>query len=115
MLLLSSNGSASVLSSASAAGVEEDNNPKRNALAGGARVAGGIGFSSSWARTHNDPFGNMVPSRYAEAQELIELCSVLADYGGTSLEFIPAIGPFSSESMELMADMSAAAGREGDD
>ncbi|MGI9622021.1 MAG: amidohydrolase family protein, partial [Acidimicrobiales bacterium] len=71
--------------------------------------AGGLGFSSSWARTHNDPFGNMVPSRYAEASELIELCSVLADYEGTSLEFIPAIGPFSSESMELMADMSAAA------
>ena len=27
--------------------------------------AGGIGFSSSWARTHNDAEGHMVPSRYA--------------------------------------------------
>lgn len=71
--------------------------------------AGGIGFSSSWARTHNDPFGRMVPSRYAEADELIGLCSVLADYEGTSLEFIPMLGPFSMEAMELMADMSAAA------
>lgn len=71
--------------------------------------AGGLGFSSSWARTHNDPFGNMVPSRYAEADELIGLCSVLADYEGTSLEFIPMLGPFSTEAMELMADMSAAA------
>ena len=71
--------------------------------------AGGLGFSSSWARTHNDPFGHMVPSRYAEADELIALCSVLADHEGTSLEFIPQIGPFDTEAMELMADMSAAA------
>jgi N-acyl-D-aspartate/D-glutamate deacylase len=72
-------------------------------------AAGGLGFSSSWARTHNDPFGNMVPSRYAERDELVALCSVLADYEGTSVEFIPMIGPFDPEAMELMADMSAAA------
>ena len=30
--------------------------------------AGGIGFSSSWARTHNDAEGHMVPSRYAIAR-----------------------------------------------
>ncbi len=71
--------------------------------------AGGIGFSSSWARTHNDPMGNMVPSRYAEASELIALAGVLSDYEGTSLEFIPALGPFDAWAMELMADMSAAA------
>ena len=71
--------------------------------------AGGLGFSSSWARTHNDPFGRMVPSRYAEAEELIGLCSVLSEYEGTSVEFIPMLGPFSMEAMELMADMSAAA------
>jgi N-acyl-D-aspartate/D-glutamate deacylase len=71
--------------------------------------AGGIGFSSSWARTHNDTEGNMVPSRYAERDELIKLSSVLSDYPGTSLEFIPNIGPFEDWAIDLMADMSVAA------
>ena len=71
--------------------------------------AGALGFSSSWARTHNDPMGNKVPSRSATPEELVGLCSVLADFDGVSLEFIPAIGPFPDWAMELMADMSAAA------
>ncbi|MCH1512134.1 MAG: amidohydrolase family protein [Acidimicrobiales bacterium] len=71
--------------------------------------AGGIGFSSSWSRTHNDPFGNMVPSRYANRNEMISLCSVLSEFEGTSLEFIPALGPFEPWAMDLMSDMSVAA------
>jgi len=71
--------------------------------------AGGIGFSSSWSRTHNDPFGKMVPSRYADREELISLCSVLSEFDGTSLEFIPSLGPFEPWAMELMSDMSVAA------
>ena len=71
--------------------------------------AGGIGFSSSWSRTHNDPFGKMVPSRYADREEMISLCSVLSEYDGTSLEFIPSLGPFEPWAMELMSDMSVAA------
>ncbi len=71
--------------------------------------AGGIGFSSSWSRTHNDPLGNMVPSRYAERDEMIALCGVLSEFEGTSLEFIPALGPFEPWAMELMSDMSVAA------
>ena len=73
--------------------------------------AGALGFSSSWSRTHNDPMGNMVPSRCAERDELVALCSVLADYDGTSVEFIPALGPFEDWALELMSDMSAAARR----
>ena len=71
--------------------------------------AGGIGFSSSWSRTHNDPQGNMVPSRYAERDEMIGLCEVLSEFEGTSIEFIPALGPFEPWAMELMSDMSVAA------
>ena len=71
--------------------------------------AGALGFSSSWSRTHNDPMGNKVPSRCAERDELVALCSVLADFDGTSVEFIPALGPFEEWALELMSDMSAAA------
>ena len=73
--------------------------------------AGGIGFSSSWARTHNDADGRMVPSRYASADELVELCRVAGRHEGTSLEFLPMVGPFEPWAKELMADMSAAAQR----
>ncbi|HEY3670577.1 MAG TPA: amidohydrolase family protein, partial [Acidimicrobiia bacterium] len=36
--------------------------------------AGGMGFSSSWARTHNDADGHMVPSRFASREEIVDLC-----------------------------------------
>jgi N-acyl-D-aspartate/D-glutamate deacylase len=75
--------------------------------------AGGLGFSSSWARTHNDADGHMVPSRYAEREEILALCAVLRSHVGTSLEFIPMNGPrFEPWAVELMADMSAAAQRQ---
>ena len=73
--------------------------------------AGGLGFSSSWSRTHNDADGHMVPSRLASREEVIQLCSVVGRHAGTSLEFIPMVGPFEPWAVELMADMSAAARR----
>jgi len=73
--------------------------------------AGGLGFTSSWARTHNDADGHMVPSRYATREEVLELCRVTGEFDGTSLEFIPMVGAFEPWAMELMADMSATAGR----
>lgn len=74
--------------------------------------AGGIGFSSSWARTHNDADGSMVPSRYASHDEIVELCRVVSEFPGTSLEFIPQVGPrFDDWAVDLMADMSVAAQR----
>lgn len=74
--------------------------------------AGGLGFSSTWSRTHNDAEGNMVPSRFANEQELIELCGVCGDYEGTSIEFLPNVGPFEDWTIELMSAMSAKAKRQ---
>jgi N-acyl-D-aspartate/D-glutamate deacylase len=74
--------------------------------------AGGLGFSSSWARTHNDADGHMVPSRNATREELIALADVAGQHEGTSLEFIPMVGPVMEPwAMDLMADLSAAAKR----
>jgi N-acyl-D-aspartate/D-glutamate deacylase len=74
--------------------------------------AGGFGFSSSWARTHNDSEGAMVPSRYGTSDELVELARVTGEYEGTSLELIPQVGPkFDQWAIDLMTDMSVAAQR----
>lgn len=74
-------------------------------------AAGGLGFSSSQAPTHNDGDGQPVPSRHATREELVALAGVLRDHQGTSLEFIPTVGLFSDNHKELMAAMSCAANR----
>ena len=71
--------------------------------------AGGLGFSSSWAKTHNDADGESVPSRHATKEELVELCSVLRGTGAVALEFIPTIERFDDEVYQLLTDMSVAA------
>jgi N-acyl-D-aspartate/D-glutamate deacylase len=73
--------------------------------------AGGLGFSSSWARTHNDAAGDMVPSRSATEDELVALCRVVSEHPGTTLEFIPCVGLFEDYAADLMARMSRAANR----
>jgi N-acyl-D-aspartate/D-glutamate deacylase len=73
--------------------------------------AGALGFSSSWARTHNDAEGHMVPSRFASRDEVVAMCAAVGEHEGTSLEFIPMVGPFEPWAVELMAAMSAAAQR----
>jgi N-acyl-D-aspartate/D-glutamate deacylase len=80
-------------------------------LLGESLRAGGMGFSSSWARTHNDSAGDMVPSRYASEEEMLALCSVVKQHAGTTLEFIPCLGMFEDFAPEIMARMSAAADR----
>jgi N-acyl-D-aspartate/D-glutamate deacylase len=74
-------------------------------------VAGGaLGFSSSWGSAHGDHEGNRVPSRYAAADELVALASVLGRHEGTTLEFIPPIMPiWSDEVVDMMIAMSVGA------
>ena len=73
--------------------------------------AGGLGFSSSQATTHNDGDGDPVPSRAATPDELVELSAEAGRHEGTTLEFIPAVGGFNEEHLDLMARMSKAADR----
>jgi len=74
-------------------------------------AAGALGFSSTWSRSHNDHEGNPVPSRHATADELVALCSVVGEFPGTTLEFIPGVAPFGRDLFELMGAMSRAANR----
>jgi N-acyl-D-aspartate/D-glutamate deacylase len=74
-------------------------------------AAGGMGFSSSWARTHNDAAGDMVPSRYASEDEILALCRVVREHPGTTLEFIPCVGLFEDFAPDLLTRMSLAANR----
>ena len=80
-------------------------------LLGESLAQGGLGFSSSWAPTHHDGDGRPVPSRAATADELLALCREVRAHPGTTLEFIPTVGPFSDAHVELMTAMSLAADR----
>ena len=72
---------------------------------------GAMGFSSTVSITHNDADGQPVPSRHATNEELVALARVCREHEGTSLEFLPAVGKFSDEIIELMIDLTTAAQR----
>jgi N-acyl-D-aspartate/D-glutamate deacylase len=75
-------------------------------------VAGGaLGFSSSLGEGHVDGDNQPVPSRLAAFEEFIALAGAIRRHPGTTLEFIPTVGPIPQARMELMADMSLAADR----
>lgn len=78
-----------------------------------ALAAGGLGFSTSQSNTHTDGQGDPVPSRSATRREILELCKVVGEFPGTSLEAIVSgcLRSFSDDEVELLADMSAVAGR----
>ena len=52
-----------------------------------------------------------VPSSSASFAEFVALAGALRAHEGTTLEFIPTIGPIPGDRIELMADMSLAADR----
>ncbi len=72
---------------------------------------GALGFSSSLGEGHLDGDHRPVPSSTASFPEFVALAGALRDHEGTTLEFIPSIGPIPDDRMELMADMSLAADR----
>jgi N-acyl-D-aspartate/D-glutamate deacylase len=72
---------------------------------------GALGFSSSLGEGHTDGDGAPVPSRAATFEEFVALAGSLRGHPGTTLEFIPTVGPIPDARMQLMADMSLAADR----
>ena len=80
-------------------------------LLGESLEAGGMGFSSTVAPTHNDADGQPVPSRHASREELVTLAGTVRDHAGTTLEFLPGITIFTDEQKQLMTDLSLAANR----
>ncbi len=89
----------------------EDELAQMKKLVSDSLAEGGMGFSTTIAATHNDAEGHPVPSRHASRDELVELAGVCADHEGTTIEFLPGLGIFDQEMMQLMTDISLAANR----
>jgi N-acyl-D-aspartate/D-glutamate deacylase len=75
--------------------------------------AGGLGFSTTLSSTHSDGDGQPVASRHAGTDELLALCAAVGGHEGTFLEgaFQGGLDTFSDEEIDLVAAMTAAAGR----
>ncbi len=72
---------------------------------------GALGFSSTWHLLHNDGDGNPVPSRAADAAELVALAGVANGFPGTMLEFAPGVyAEWGDRETQVMIEMSLAAG-----
>ena len=89
----------------------EEELARMKALLSASLSEGGMGFSTTIAVTHNDADGNPVPSRHASREELVELAGVCAEHEGTTIEFLPGLGLFDRDMMQLMTDISLAANR----
>lgn len=75
--------------------------------------AGGLGFSTTLAKTHSDGDGQPVASRWASDDEVFALCAAVKDHEGTTLEAIVdgCLDQFSDHEIALLARMSAAGER----
>ncbi|UDY37215.1 N-acyl-D-amino-acid deacylase family protein [Dermatobacter hominis] len=75
--------------------------------------AGGLGFSTTRARTHSDGDGQPVASRWAEEPELLALAEVVSEHDGTTLEFASdgCLDGFDDDEVEFMIRFSKAGNR----
>ena len=75
--------------------------------------AGGLGLSTTLSSSHSDGDGQPVASRHASRDELLALCEAVGEHEGTFLEgaFEGGLDKFSDDEIDLVAAMSAAAGR----
>jgi N-acyl-D-aspartate/D-glutamate deacylase len=75
--------------------------------------AGGLGLSTTLSSTHSDGDGRPVASRHAGPEELLALCAAVGEHDGTFLEgaFEGGLDTFSDGEIDLVASMTAAAGR----
>lgn len=75
--------------------------------------AGGLGFSTTLARTHSDGDGQPVASRWASREELLALARACGEHPGTQLEFASdgCLDGFDDDEVTFMIDFAAAADR----
>ncbi len=75
--------------------------------------AGGLGFSTTRARTHSDGDGLPVASRRATVEELLELAAVVGEHEGTTLEFASdgCLDGFDDDEVDFMIAFSRAGNR----
>ena len=75
--------------------------------------AGGLGFSTTRARTHSDGDGEPVASRWANEDELLELAEVVSEHEGTTLEFASdgCLDGFGDDEVQFMIRFSKAGNR----
>ena len=75
--------------------------------------AGGLGFSTTLARTHSDGDGAKVASRWATKDELLALAGVVSEHEGTTLEFASdgCLDGFPDDEVDFMIDFSKAGNR----
>ena len=74
---------------------------------------GALGLSVDASDFHSDGDGRPVPARGASRDEVLALCTIVGHYPGTSLAgiFAGASAGFGDDEIELLAQMSAVAGR----
>jgi N-acyl-D-aspartate/D-glutamate deacylase len=75
--------------------------------------AGGLGFSTTLARTHSDGDGQPVASRWAAKDELLAFARAVGEHPGTQLEFASdgCLDGFDDAEVDFMIEFASAAGR----